>query len=190
MNKRLSAILMACLVSVMPIASTAPVSAQSLSPQTWQNQSMSGQVQRVGYWGGLGFGGGGHYGHGDFASGLLGFTFGTIIGGALAAPRYGYGGYGYGGYGYGGYRGYGGYGGYRGYGGYPYRGYGRGYYGRPYYANPGYRGYYGRPYYRAPRYYARNSGSHVQRCLDRYRSYDPASNTFMGYDGLRHYCRF
>jgi hypothetical protein len=32
-------------------------------------------------------------------------------------------------------------------------------------------------------------GSHVARCEARYRSYDPASDTFLGYDGERHYCR-
>jgi hypothetical protein len=31
--------------------------------------------------------------------------------------------------------------------------------------------------------------SHVRRCSIRYRSYDPASDTYMGYDGYRHYCR-
>jgi hypothetical protein len=31
--------------------------------------------------------------------------------------------------------------------------------------------------------------SHVARCDARYRSYDPASDTFLGYDGERHYCR-
>lgn len=30
--------------------------------------------------------------------------------------------------------------------------------------------------------------SHVQWCLNRYRSYDPRSDTFMGYDGYRHRC--
>ena len=32
-------------------------------------------------------------------------------------------------------------------------------------------------------------GSHVEWCLNRYRSYNPRTNTFMGYDGRRHYCR-
>jgi len=32
-------------------------------------------------------------------------------------------------------------------------------------------------------------GSHVARCEARYRSYDPGSDTYMGYDGERHYCR-
>lgn len=31
---------------------------------------------------------------------------------------------------------------------------------------------------------------HVERCLARYRSYDPRTDTFMGYDGRPHYCRF
>ena len=30
---------------------------------------------------------------------------------------------------------------------------------------------------------------HVRRCLARYRSYDPESDSFMGYDGERHPCR-
>jgi hypothetical protein len=32
-------------------------------------------------------------------------------------------------------------------------------------------------------------GSHVWRCTHRYRSYQPSTNTFMGYDGHRHICR-
>ncbi|PTE09341.1 BA14K family protein [Mesorhizobium helmanticense] len=30
---------------------------------------------------------------------------------------------------------------------------------------------------------------HVRRCLDRYQSYDPYTDTYVGYDGYRHYCR-
>ncbi len=52
----------------------------------------------------------------------------------------------------------------------------------------------GAPLY-ADRYYGygghgyRDSGSgHVEYCFDRYRSYDLRTNTFMGYDGLRHEC--
>jgi BA14K-like protein len=30
--------------------------------------------------------------------------------------------------------------------------------------------------------------SHVDYCMRRYRSYDPRTNTFMGYDGYRHEC--
>jgi hypothetical protein len=32
------------------------------------------------------------------------------------------------------------------------------------------------------------SDAHVEWCLDRYRSYDPESDTFLGYDGYRHPC--
>ena len=32
------------------------------------------------------------------------------------------------------------------------------------------------------------NGSHVAACDARYRSYDPGSDTFMGYDGLPHRC--
>ena len=65
--------------------------------------------------------------------------------------------------------------------------------------NNGY--YYGSPWwllaaplvagaYAAPRIYNDDNygGGHVEWCLDRYRSYDPRSNTFMGYDGYRHEC--
>jgi hypothetical protein len=30
--------------------------------------------------------------------------------------------------------------------------------------------------------------THVAWCMERYRSYDPASDSFLGYDGLRHRC--
>jgi hypothetical protein len=30
---------------------------------------------------------------------------------------------------------------------------------------------------------------HVRRCMARYGSYDPGSNTYIGYDGYPHYCR-
>ena len=32
------------------------------------------------------------------------------------------------------------------------------------------------------------AADHVEWCLNRYRSYDPRSNTYMGYDGRRHRC--
>ncbi|MGE0237648.1 MAG: BA14K family protein [Parvibaculaceae bacterium] len=59
----------------------------------------------------------------------------------------------------------------------------------PFYS-PYYSPYY-EPYgYYAPRaYYAPRGSRHVRWCLNRYRSYDPRSNTFMGYDGDRHRCR-
>jgi hypothetical protein len=44
--------------------------------------------------------------------------------------------------------------------------------------------------YAAPRVYYDNDygGGHVEWCLNRYRSYDPRTNTFLGYDGYRHEC--
>ncbi|HET7716901.1 MAG TPA: BA14K family protein [Bauldia sp.] len=55
-------------------------------------------------------------------------------------------------------------------------------------------------YYPAPAYYPPpppppvyyDSGwteAHIEWCLDRYRSYNPATNTFTGYDGYQHECR-
>jgi hypothetical protein len=61
--------------------------------------------------------------------------------------------------------------------GYGYDGYGPGYYG---YA-PGYA-----PGYVAVSPYA--DGSEVGYCQQRFRSYDPASGTYLGFDGLRHPC--
>jgi hypothetical protein len=63
---------------------------------------------------------------------------------------------------------------------------------RPYYyAYPP--GYYGAPYYPAPVYgappgYAAPNGDAVAYCARKYRSYDPASGTFLGNDGARHPC--
>jgi hypothetical protein len=54
------------------------------------------------------------------------------------------------------------------------------YYGAPYYPPT----VYGPGYYPAPAY----GGDSVAYCARRYRSYDPASGTFLGYDGLRHSC--
>ncbi|WP_061933545.1 BA14K family protein [Aureimonas sp. AU22] len=36
--------------------------------------------------------------------------------------------------------------------------------------------------------YTRGGGSHVERCLARYRSYDPRSDTYVGYDGYERRC--
>ena len=41
-----------------------------------------------------------------------------------------------------------------------------------------------RPYY-APGYYG---GDAVGYCASRFRSYDPASGTYLGFDGVRHPC--
>lgn len=36
---------------------------------------------------------------------------------------------------------------------------------------------------------ANNYDSHVSACYDRYRSYDAETDTYMGFDGVRHRCR-
>lgn len=57
--------------------------------------------------------------------------------------------------------------------------------------------YYDDPYYYGDSYYAEPSvavvaddggGDSAGYCAQRYRSYDPASGTYLGYDGLRHPC--
>jgi len=56
----------------------------------------------------------------------------------------------------------------------------------PYYYGPG---YYGPGY--GPRYYddyAYSPGRDESYCVQRYRSYDPGSGTFLGNDGRRHPC--
>jgi len=59
---------------------------------------------------------------------------------------------------------------------------------RGYYYAPGY--YYGLgPYYYGPgRYYGYGPGGEVAYCMQRFRSYDPRSGTYLGYDGYRHPC--
>jgi hypothetical protein len=113
----------------------------------------------------------------DLGWALGGLAVGTIIGSALAQPRYGsY------------------YGSPYGYYGSPYRYYGSPYryYGSPYrYYGPPYR-YYGRYYsppyrtYASPAYYGR--GNHEAWCYARYRSYRAYDNTFQPYYGPRRQC--
>ena len=71
-----------------------------------------------------------------------------------------------------------------------YYGNGNGYYGNGYYG--------GSPYYGAPyddggvvedaAPVASNGGDDVEYCSQTYRSYDPRSGTYVGYDGARHSC--
>jgi len=58
------------------------------------------------------------------------------------------------------------------------------YYGAPYYGAPYPPAAYGPGYYPAPAY----GGDGAAYCASRYRSYDPATGTFQGYDGVRHPC--
>jgi hypothetical protein len=54
---------------------------------------------------------------------------------------------------------------------------------RPYY------GGYGAGYYDDPGYYAAvPGGGNDAYCAQRFKSYDPASGTYLGYDGVRHPC--
>jgi hypothetical protein len=64
-------------------------------------------------------------------------------------------------------------------------GYGYGGYYDPYY----YDDYaYNDDYYDAGPGYEVSGGADPAYCAQRYRSYDPASGTYLGYDGLRHPC--
>jgi hypothetical protein len=58
----------------------------------------------------------------------------------------------------------------------------RGYYG------PGYGPGYAPGYYAPAPVYAGPPGDAVGYCLSRFKSYDPASGTYLGYDGYRHPC--
>ena len=45
---------------------------------------------------------------------------------------------------------------------------------------------------RGPDYYGDHRSSwerHVDRCYDRYRTYDESTDTYVGFDGQYHYCR-
>lgn len=64
------------------------------------------------------------------------------------------------------------------------------------YYGGGYGGYYDDPYYYGDSYYDEPSvavvpdsgGDSAAYCAQRYKSYDPASGTYLGYDGQRHPC--
>lgn len=58
-----------------------------------------------------------------------------------------------------------------------------GYYGQGYYGQ----GYYGPGYVEAPGY-VEGGGDAVGYCMSRFKSYDPGSGTYLGYDGARHPC--
>ena len=51
----------------------------------------------------------------------------------------------------------------------------------PYYYGPG-------PYYYGLSAYAYAAGGDTAYCAQRFKSYDPASGTYLGYDGYRHPC--
>ncbi|HZS65200.1 MAG TPA: BA14K family protein [Xanthobacteraceae bacterium] len=69
--------------------------------------------------------------------------------------------------------------------GHQYYGYPRYYYGYPqYYYAPGPAYYYPPPGY----YYGRPYDPAIAYCMRRFRSYDPYSMTYLGFDGRRHRC--
>jgi hypothetical protein len=105
--------------------------------------------------------GGGHRGWGGHGWGgpAAGFAAGAIIGGAVAASQPWY--------------------------GYDYD-YAPGY--SSYGYDPGYSSYGYDPGYSSYSYVAPAPGGDVAYCAQRFRSYDPASGTYLGYDGLRHPC--
>jgi hypothetical protein len=120
---------------------------------------------RGGHWSGGWHSGGRGWGWGPGA----GFAAGAIVGGALASP-YGYG------YDYSYDPGYSTY-------GYSNYGYAPGY--STYGYDPGYYDY----GYSAPGGYVTVApGRDAAYCQQRFRSYDPASGTYLGFDGLRHPC--
>ena len=93
-----------------------------------------------------------------------GIVGGVVIGRALAAPYY--------------------------YGPYdpdPYDYYSRRSYYPDRYYDPGPR-YYSAPYRRAPAYADQDYADTEAYCIERFRSYDPDSGTYLGYDGYRHPC--
>jgi hypothetical protein len=140
-------------------AGAAPLGAPLLS----QQDAIGSSVQTVQWRGGghRGWGGGWGGGRGWWGGPAAGFAAGAIIGGAVAASRpwYGY--------------------------GYDYD-YAPGYYGYGY--DPGSYGTYDYGYGAPGGYVAVAPDRDVAYCQQRYRSYDPASGTYLGYDGLRHPC--
>ncbi|OCP20971.1 MULTISPECIES: BA14K family protein [unclassified Ensifer] len=74
-----------------------------------------------------------------------------------------------------------------------YGGYYNNYYQRRYYQRRYYDDYYPRRYYRERYYYRdnyvrRGTSSHVSWCFSRYRSYNPATNRFLTYQGVYRVC--
>jgi hypothetical protein len=159
MNMSSKAIALALMVAAAPWL-VVPAGALPISSLAGSQDAAAAPVETVQYR--RGWGGGRGVGIG------AGFVAGAIIGGAIAGSRpYGYG-YGPGPYGYSGYA-------------------------APGYVQPGYvdQGYVDQGdvddgYVAvAP---GGGGGGGAAYCAQRYRSYDPASGSFLGFDGLRHPC--
>jgi hypothetical protein len=72
--------------------------------------------------------------------------------------------------------------------GYGYGGYDPYYYGDDYAYDNYYDGGYDQGYPVAAGVEVSSAGGDASYCAQRYRSYDPASGTYLGFDGLRHPC--
>jgi hypothetical protein len=151
------------LLAATPSWFAGPAGAAPLGAPLSLQDANGSSVQTVQWRGGghRGWGGGWGGGHGWWGGPGAGFAAGAIIGGAVAASRPWY--------------------------GYDYD-YAPGYYGYGY--DPAYYGYgtYDNGYGAPGGYVAVAPDRDVAYCQQRYRSYDPASGTYLGYDGLRHPC--
>jgi hypothetical protein len=163
MNLPLKALAVALLAS-----STLGLESRANAQSTTYGTNATAPVAQPVAWHGGGWHGGGWHGgwRGDRGWWGPGAIVGGIVGGALAAANpYGYD------YGYD-------------------SAYGPGY---AYDSAPGYSGYgyaagnsgYG---YAAPEGYGAPQAGAMSYCMSRFRSFDPASGTYLGYDGARHSC--
>ena len=171
-----SKILSVCLLGATSIGLAGTAGAAPIGASLALHDAAGSAVQNVqwrGHWGG------GHWGGwGGGPRGWGGFAAGALLGGAFAATSpwyrddydYDYG---------------------PSYSSY----YGPDYYGYGY--DPGYTTYSYDPGYTTYRYrynpgystYGYSAGGRdAAYCMQRYRSYDPASGTYLGYDGIRHPC--
>jgi hypothetical protein len=161
MSKSMRTLAAAAFVAAGSVSFAGTASALPVADGLALKQAAPMNVESV-QWRGRGWGGRGWGGRGWGGAGA-GFVAGALLGGALLGPRY----YGSGYYGPG-----------------PY------YYGSgPYYAPGPYNGDPG-PYYADPGAYPADpaGGDPTAYCLQRFKSYDPRSGTYLGYDGLRHPC--
>jgi len=170
MSKTMTRLMAAALVAITAPSFASIAAAAPVNGAFALKNAVPGNVETVRWVGGWrgGWGGwrGGGWGWGRGWGVGAGIAAGAVVGGLLAAPYY-----------YGGYYPYAGY-----YGAAPYYG---GYYTEPGYVDDGY--YAGGGYPAAGGGYYGGGGG-VQYCMQRYRTYDPRSGTFIGNDGRRHPC--
>lgn len=147
--------------SILIAGAAVAITTATLTPASADNWHHGYNNWHHGWGGGWhhGYGGGWGGGYGGWGYGAAGLATGLIIGSAIAQP--GYYGSGY---------------------------YGSGYYGYGYPPPPRY--YYGPP----RRYYVNDAGlrpwspAWSRYCFSRYRTFDGRTGTFVGNDGVRHFC--